>query len=235
MPEKLERCVKQLMADPKFKPKKKGQSKRSAAYAVCTEAQKADLGYTYTFGEDADSDLTTEHCICINCGYQERRKRGTSCNEIECPDCGNFMIAKERKSISMRITKATIREGAMYWQATISDDDWDKQDERLSLQCFDDFKYRLNAQRQKADYQPPFISLAHYDRMEDGSGEIGIIDDVWTHGREFKAEGWFNDTPLGRWCFGVVKSELERMTAGEEIENPVRFSIAFYPREIAYE
>lgn len=36
MPEKVERCVRHLMADPKFKPRKAGQSKRSAAWAVCT-------------------------------------------------------------------------------------------------------------------------------------------------------------------------------------------------------
>ena len=36
MPKKLEDCVKHLMADPDFKPRKAGQSKESAAYAVCT-------------------------------------------------------------------------------------------------------------------------------------------------------------------------------------------------------
>jgi len=182
MPPKLERCVDKLVADPNFKPKKKGQSKRSAAYAVCTESLK-----------------------------------------------------KERKSIPMRITKATIRDGGMYWQGVISDDDWDAEDERLSLDIFHDFKYRLDAQRQKSDYQPPFVSLSHYSRMEDDSGAQGVIEDVWTHGEVFKAEGWFADTPLAKWNFGVIKSELERLSAGEEIDDPIRFSVGFYPSRIAWE
>ena len=36
MPKVLEDCVKHLMTDPNFKPRKKGQSKKSAAFAVCT-------------------------------------------------------------------------------------------------------------------------------------------------------------------------------------------------------
>lgn len=182
MPPKLERCVKQLLADPDFKPRKKGQSKRDAAYAVCTESLK-----------------------------------------------------KDRKSIPMRITKATIRDGGMYWQGVISDDDWDAEDERLSLDIFHDFKYRLDTQRQKADYQPPFISLSHYSRMDDDSGMQGTVEDVWTHGGAFKAEGWFADTPLAKWNFGIVKSELERLSAGEKIDDPIRFSVGFIPSRVAWE
>lgn len=40
MPAKLDRCVKKLMADPKFKPRKEGQTKRSAAFAVCNAQLK---------------------------------------------------------------------------------------------------------------------------------------------------------------------------------------------------
>jgi len=36
MPPRVERCVKSLMADPKFKAKKPGQSKKDAAWALCT-------------------------------------------------------------------------------------------------------------------------------------------------------------------------------------------------------
>lgn len=38
MPAKLERCVRKVSK--KIKPRKKGQSKKSAAYAVCTSAMK---------------------------------------------------------------------------------------------------------------------------------------------------------------------------------------------------
>lgn len=40
MPARLEKCVRHLVADPDFKPRVKGQSKRSAAYAVCTATMK---------------------------------------------------------------------------------------------------------------------------------------------------------------------------------------------------
>ena len=46
MPAKFDRCVKHLIADPKFKPKKKGQSKKDAAYAVCTARFKKKHGMT---------------------------------------------------------------------------------------------------------------------------------------------------------------------------------------------
>ncbi|MBU1173050.1 MAG: hypothetical protein KKD44_26100, partial [Proteobacteria bacterium] len=39
MPAVLERCIKHLMDDPKFKPKKKDQTKKEAAWAVCVAGQ----------------------------------------------------------------------------------------------------------------------------------------------------------------------------------------------------
>jgi len=195
--------------------------------------EKATLGYSYTFGSKEEDAYVTEHCICVKCGYQAQRKQGTACQDIKCPKCDLPMLAKERKSIPMRITKATMRDGGMYWQGVVSDDDWDKEDERLDLLIFSDFKHRLDAQRHKADYEPPFVSLSHYGRLDDSSGERGVIEDVWTHGNIFKADGWFNDDPLSVRCFEVVRDELKSISAGEEIENPVRFSVAFYPEQIA--
>jgi Zn-finger nucleic acid-binding protein len=202
--------------------------------AAMAPQEKANLGFTYTFGEREGAEYITEHCICPACGYEARAKADTLCEETHCPKCGQQMIAKEHKSIPMRITKATIRNGGMYWQGAISDDDWDKEDERLSLEIFHDFAQRLKAQRQKADYEPPFVSLSHYGRL-DGKGVMGIIEDVWIDGRVFKAEGWFSDTRLGRRVFEVVRSELERQQAGEKIENPIRFSVGFYPHLITWE
>lgn len=46
MPAAFERCVKHLINDPKFKPRKKGQSKKDAAYAVCTARFKKKHGTT---------------------------------------------------------------------------------------------------------------------------------------------------------------------------------------------
>jgi hypothetical protein len=205
--------------------------------------EKANLGFTYMFGTPEGSDYITQHCICPDCGYEGPFK-GVLCQETRCPKCGAYLIPKEQKSehetseqksIPMRITKATVRSGRMYWQGAISDNDWDKEDERLSTEIFNDFEQQLTINRQKADYQPPFVSLSHYKRQEDGTGVLGTIENAWTEGSLFYSEGYFADTRLGRRVFEVVKSELERMAAGEKIENPVRFSIGFYPGQIAWE
>jgi hypothetical protein len=176
----------------------------------------------------------TDYCVCPKCGYQIEHEKGTPCSDIECPKCGTPLEGRTRKSFPMRITKATVRNGGMYWQGAISDDDWDQEDERLSVEIFRDFERQHKAQHEP-DYQPPFVSLSHYDRMEDGSGEIGTIENIWTDGHVFYNDGWFKPTRLGRRVFEVVKSELERQQAGEEIENPVRFSIGFYPHQTMYE
>lgn len=44
MPAQFDKCVRDLMADPDFKPKKEGQSKKDAAYAVCTASYKKAHG-----------------------------------------------------------------------------------------------------------------------------------------------------------------------------------------------
>ena len=229
MPKWLDDCVTARLADKKFYPKRK--DRESLAYAICQDTHKKDKAEIGI----AEEYLTTEHCICPNCGNEMPAKADTNCNEVRCPDCSNYMIAKERKSIPMRITKATIRKGGMYWQGVISDDDWDKEDERLSLSIFDDFKSHIIEQRQKADYQPPFVSLSHYDRGDDNSGVLGTVEDVWTHGRECTTDGWFENTRLGKRCFEVVRTELELAEKGEKIEDPVRFSVGFIPKETTQE
>lgn len=178
MPEWLDSCVKDLLGQGDFYPKRK--DRESLAYAICQKQHKS-------------------------------------------------------KSFPMRITKATIRDGGMYFQGVVSDDDWDYEDERLDISIFHDFQHRLDAERHKADYEPPFVGLSHYGRFRDRSGERGVIEDVWNHDGIFKADGWFNDDPLSKWCFEVVRDELERSGKGEKIDKPVRFSIAFLPEETTEE
>lgn len=230
MPKSVEDCVEALMGDPKFKPRKKGQSKKNAAYAVCT-AQHEESKKESKKSLGAEEPRVT-HCICTECGHQEVRK-ATLCQDTS--HCGQPMIAKERKSFPMHITKATMREGQMYFQAAVSDNEWDAQEERLALSIFNDFKSRIDEGKKKDDYLPPFISLSHYNRMEDRSGEQGIIKDVWTQGAYFKVDGYFHNTRLGKRAFGVARSELKRLKAGEEISDPVRLSIGFYPKRITRE
>lgn len=44
MPAEFDRCVRGMMADPEFKPKDPKQTKKSAAFAVCTAAFKERHG-----------------------------------------------------------------------------------------------------------------------------------------------------------------------------------------------
>jgi len=44
MPKEFDDCVRALVADPDFKPRKKGQTKKDAAYAVCTSQYKKRHG-----------------------------------------------------------------------------------------------------------------------------------------------------------------------------------------------
>jgi hypothetical protein len=32
------------------------------------------------------------HCVCPSCGHRAPHKRGTPCNQMQCPKCGKNMI-----------------------------------------------------------------------------------------------------------------------------------------------
>lgn len=62
MPAEFDRCVRNLMNDPDFKPREKGQSKKDAAYAVCTASYKKKYGKS-PFSESQIKDLTLEELM----------------------------------------------------------------------------------------------------------------------------------------------------------------------------
>lgn len=43
-------------------------------------------------GKDRGFGGPATSCACPACGYQESKKRGISCNSINCPKCGALMI-----------------------------------------------------------------------------------------------------------------------------------------------
>lgn len=46
-------------------------------------------------GGDRQGDGGVNACVCPGCGHEVEHKKGTPCNEIECPECGAAMVGKE--------------------------------------------------------------------------------------------------------------------------------------------
>jgi predicted RNA-binding Zn-ribbon protein involved in translation (DUF1610 family) len=101
MPPKVERCVRSLMKDPNFKPKKKGQKKRDAAYALCTWLNQQ--GYLKDSAADKVSaeQQNTFTCECLSCKHIVESKK--HCIDITCPKCGGQMRRKDRPGVGRSI------------------------------------------------------------------------------------------------------------------------------------
>jgi len=35
------------------------------------------------------------YCVCPNCGYREKHKRGTPCSALKCPKCGTELMRED--------------------------------------------------------------------------------------------------------------------------------------------
>jgi len=130
----------------------------------------------------------------------------------------------EMKYFSMAFSKISKRQGIMHFELTSSDTDWDTEEERLTLEIFDDFRRQEEEKKAKLEeeYIPPYLSMSHY-RMP-----IGDVNEIWTQGERFKNRGIFYDDKFGRALFKAI---LEERTSGEEVEKPIKVSIGFWPRE----
>lgn len=124
------------------------------------------------------------------------------------------------------ITKATLDDdGRMLWAATASDTDPDSYSERMSLELYESFLNRLDSDN------PPYLSLAHYPRLG-GKGEVGVATDVYIQGKQLKAKGYFNDTPLGVSVFNAIRQDRRENKSQSE---RIRISIGFYDRKHSHE
>jgi cation transport regulator ChaB len=137
--------------------------------------------------------------------------------------------------VSLTITKASVqKDGTMRWCATCSDTEPDGTGERTSLPLFRDWIERTESGN-GVDFLPaprvPFLGLSHYPDL-DGSGEAGVTQKMYVDGKQFKAAGAFQaDNPLGKALFEAVRSELEAVKKGGEIEQPIRISAAWWDLE----
>jgi cation transport regulator len=138
-------------------------------------------------------------------------------------------------NVNLTITKASVqKDGTMRWCATCSDTEPDGTGERTSLPLFRDWIERTESGN-GVDFLPaprvPFLGLSHYPDLG-GVGEAGVTQKMYVDGKQFKAAGVFQaDNPLGKALFEAVRSELEAVKKGGEIEQPIRISAAWWDLE----
>ena len=130
----------------------------------------------------------------------------------------------DMKYLSMAISKISKRKGVMHFETTASDDQWDTDDERLTIELFEDFIWREKEKKAKVgeEYIPPYLSISHF-RMP-----VGDVNEQWIQGSRFKTRGIFYDDKFGRALFKAIVKE---QASGEEVENPIKISIGFWPHE----
>lgn len=120
------------------------------------------------------------------------------------------------------ITKATLDEktGKMVWAATASDTDPDSYSEKMSLELYQSFINGIDSAN------PPYLSLAHYPKLK-GKGVAGEATEVYIQGKQLKAKGYFNDTPLGIRSYNAIREDRREQRSDH---NKIRISIGFYDR-----
>jgi len=128
----------------------------------------------------------------------------------------------DMKYLSMAISKISKRQGVMQFETTASDTEWDSQDERLTLELFEDFIRRENTKKAELgdEYIPPYLSISHFQMP------VGDVNSIWIQGNRFKTRGIFYDDKYGRALFKAI---LQERAGAEEIEDPIRVSIGFWP------
>jgi cation transport regulator len=155
---------------------------------------------------------------------------------------GNWVPKAEVQEFSMAIVKASYHKATSTrrWKATASDTDEDSYKDSMSLELFEDFLHRIETKELppedfRSDFWSggkPYLSVSHYPDLN-GKGVPGPVDAIYIDGRievgrgKLKANGRFDDTPIGRACFDAVCRDL--YSEGDPIpdDERIRISIAF--------
>lgn len=148
---------------------------------------------------------------------------------------GNWHKVKALTEFSLRIERASYDKATneRRWRAVASDTDEDSRSDNMSLQLFNDFLRRIQAnelapEEFRSNFWTggmPYLSISHYPDL-DGVGVPGVVDATYIDGNYLKAKGRFDDTPLGRKCFEAVCAELYGDKSDGE-HDKVRISIGF--------
>lgn len=148
---------------------------------------------------------------------------------------------KSQARVELTIVRASIdKDGIPRWLATASHTSPDKAGDRTSKALFADWIERVD-KGIVTDWLPgppriPFLGLSHYPSL-DGFGEAGPTEKMFIDGDYFKAGGPFiidDDSPLGKALFDAIKAEREIIQRGEEPDDPIRISAAWWDLQHAH-
>ena len=138
-------------------------------------------------------------------------------------------------SFSMAITKTSYDKltNTRRWSAIASDIDEDKRRDNMTLGLYEDFLHRIETKELppksfQSDFWAggvPYLSVSHYSDLG-GKGVPGPTDTVYMDGKELKATGRFDDTPIGRACFQSISKDLDMKSAISD-DKKIRISIGF--------
>lgn len=134
--------------------------------------------------------------------------------------------AKSAINLDLPIVKAVMDSfHRMYWNSSISADLPDKANDRLDKSLLDDLAHAFNIADPK-----PFLDVCHVSTevSEDMADifRVGSIKKVWRSGRYLKAEGFFDETPIGRAAFfqvlrsrkGTIRTSLAIIPDWDNVE-----------------
>ena len=129
-------------------------------------------------------------------------------------------ISNLPNDLPLYISKANLdADGRMLFVATASDIGKDVFQERMSIELFEGFIRDFRGDE--------YVSLSHYKRLEDGTGELGRVDKIYLDGSYLKVRGYFNETPLGRAAYNAIRKDRRDDVP---VEKRIRVSIGFYDR-----
>jgi len=180
--------------------------------------------------------IDTANAILDEGGKEEDAIRAAIANvKKEYKKSGDKWVPKAALAeIELIITKANVgADGTPRWAATTSDTGPDKAGESASMALFQNWIERVE-KNTTIDFLPeprtPFLGVSHYPSM-DGYGEAGPTEKMYIDGNRFKAAGsFYNDEehPIGKALFEAVCAEQSLIKRGEQIDEPMRISAAWW-------
>jgi hypothetical protein len=118
----------------------------------------------------------------------------------------------------MYITKSSIsQDGKMTFCMSASQPLKDSFEQRTSIELYKSFIGRVNGKE--------YVSLAHYPELEDNSGSLGEINNLYIDGQILKAKGFFYDNPMGIASYNSIRKDIKENVP---FNKRIRCSIGFY-------
>ena len=149
---------------------------------------------------------------------------------------GNWSKKSAVQEFSLTIKSATVDKetGERRWRADNSNTEDDKAGDNMTQELFTSFLDRIEKkepppEEYTSDFWQggiPYLSLSHYPDMN-GDAVPGDVNAIYVDGKYLKSKGLMHDTPLGDAAWKALTEELQKVKAGEEVNDKIRMSIAF--------